>query len=134
MDLDIVREPCFRLAHLLYLPNIKKYFLYLKNKKFKIGLAHKDLSLRNVIVDKNNKVLAKVCMDPGSFRRERRGNNIFYADILVPVERAFSGVRGLVNPGAFSPDDIKGFSSTRFVNAKGGIGLDIKERDFKLKQ
>lgn len=84
--------------------------------------------------DKNNKVLAKVCMDPGSFRRERRGNNIFYADILVPVERAFSGVRGLVNPGAFSPDDIKGFSSTRFVNAKGGIGLDIKERDFKLKQ
>ena len=84
--------------------------------------------------DKNKKVLARACMNPGSFRNRRGNNNIVYADILVSVERAFSGVNGLVNPGAFSPDDIKGFSSTRFVNAKGGIGLDIKERDFKLKQ
>ncbi len=38
------------------LPIIKKYFADLKNKKHKIGLAHNDLSLRNVVVDKTNKV------------------------------------------------------------------------------
>ncbi len=35
---------------------IKKYFLSLKKKKFNFGLAHNDLSLRNVVIDKTGKI------------------------------------------------------------------------------
>ncbi len=38
------------------LPIIKNYFLDLKKNKMNIGLVHNDLSLRNVVVDKEGKV------------------------------------------------------------------------------
>jgi len=38
------------------LPIINKFFLNLKRKKIKVGLVHNDLSLRNVVVDKEGNV------------------------------------------------------------------------------
>jgi len=40
----------------IQLPTIKNYFLGLKKNKMKVGLVHNDLSLRNVIVDKKEKL------------------------------------------------------------------------------